>query len=92
MRTFLQFPPGPAVACALCLVVPDQNDLKLSTVGLVVLDSLSKTSDIGFKRAEGVAVDPVPTTEQTKNSAIVDEPRDGLKVSQGHQTWYHSVC
>ena len=53
MRTFLQFPPGPAVACALCLVVPDQNDLKLSTVGLVVLDSARKLVILGSKELKG---------------------------------------
>jgi len=28
----------------------------------------------------------------TKNSAIADKPRDTFRVSQGHQTWYHSIC
>jgi len=26
----------------------------------------------------------------TRNSPIADKPR--LQVSQGHQTWYHSMC
>jgi len=28
----------------------------------------------------------------TRNPAIADKPRDAFDVSQGHKTWYHSIC
>jgi len=29
---------------------------------------------------------------KTRNSPMAHQPTDALDVSQGHQTWYHSMC
>jgi len=30
--------------------------------------------------------------QYARNSPVADKPRDASEVSQGYQTWYHSIC